>query len=226
MVSNPALEMLSSASSIPAAPAPIAAGSVPATDVPMLQSKTFGIPASATVLLALLTEVRRLIAGRGISIEDVHHSQYQEVYFFKREAESARIDIAYNGRNKVSSVAAAHLSALGGELSAVLSSLKGLPLADGGLAGVADVSFAKPFLNEFHAKLLSLCAGSGITLQKVVELQWCQRYSFAHEGAVAVYDIWYNGKDKFTKCQPVLAACSPGTLAAEMGQLLITGMQA
>ncbi|MFV7436608.1 AAA family ATPase [Pseudomonas vlassakiae] len=224
MVSNPALEMVGSTFSMPAASS--IAAPIPATEAPMLPSETFGIPASATVLLALLTEVRRLIAGRGISIEDVHHNQYQEVYFFKREAESARVNIAYNGRNKVAAVSVPCLSELGGELSAVLSALKGLPLADGGGTDIADAHFAKLFLNEFHAKVLGLCAGSGISLQKVVELQWCQRYSFARDGAVAVYDIWYNGKDQFTKCQPVVAACSPGTLVSEVGQLLTVGMQA
>jgi len=236
MVSNPALEMLGAAPSIPLAPAPAPApASAPAPSVaapavaavaPALQSETFGIPASATTLLALLAEVRRLIAGRGINIEDVLHHQYQEVYLFSREAESARIDIAYNGKSKVTGVAAPYLSELSSELIAVLAALKGLPLADGGAAGVADAHFAKPFLNELHEKVLGLCAGSGITLQKVVELQWCQRYSLARDGAVAVYDIWYNGKDQFTKCQPVVAACSPGTLAAEVGQLLMAGMQA
>lgn len=167
-----------------------------------------------------------MIAGRGVSIEEVLHHQYKEAYLFSREAESARIDITYNGRSKITGVAAPDLSELSTELSAVLAELKGLPLADGGPAGVADVHFAKQFLNEFHAKVLSLCAGSGITLQKVVEQQWCQRYSFTRDGAVAVYDIWYNGKDQFTKCQPVVAACSPGTLAAEVGQMLTAGMQA
>lgn len=228
MVANPALEMLGAAPSMLAAPAPASSVAAPASAAvaPAPQSETFGIPASATTLLALLAEVRRLIAGRGISIEDVLHHQYQEVYLFSREAESARIDITYNGRSKITGVAAPYLSELSSELSAVLAALKGLPLADGGTAGVAEAHFAKPFLNELHAKVLGLCADSGITLQKVVELQWCQRYSFARDGAVAVYDIWYNGRDQFTKCQPVVAACSPGTLAAEVGQLLTVGMQA
>ncbi|MBP2085807.1 MULTISPECIES: AAA family ATPase [Pseudomonas] len=228
MVANPALEMLGAAPSMPAAPVPAPSVAAPAfaAVAPAPQDETFGIPASATVLLALLTEVRRLIAGRGISIEDVLHHQYQEVYLFSRDGESARIDIAYNGKSKITGVAAPYLSELSGELSAVLAALKGLPLADGGTAGVADVHFAKPFLNEFHAKVLNLCADSGITLQKVVEQQWCQRYSFTRDGAVAVYDIWYNGKDQFTKCQPVVAACSPGTMVAEVGQLLTAGMQA
>jgi len=228
MVSNPALEMLGAAPSMPEAPAPAVSDGAPASApvAPAPQSETFGIPASATTLLALLAEVRRLIAGRGICIEEVLHHQYQEVYLFSREAESARIDIAYNGKSKVTGVVAPYLSELSSELGAVLAALKGFPLADGGIAGVADAHFAKPFLNEFHAKVLALCEGSGITLHKVVEQQWCQRYSFTREGAVAVYDIWYNGKDQFTKCQPVVAACSPGPLAAEVGQLITTGMQA
>lgn len=233
MVANPALEMLGAVPSMSPAPAPAPAPSVAAPAAaavaPAPLAETFGIPASATMLLALLAEVRRLIAGRGISIEDVLHHQYKEAYLFSREAESARIDITYNGRSKITGVAAPSLSGLSAELSAVLAALKGLPLAAGGAAGgadVADVHFAKPFLNEFHTKVLSLCADSGITLHKVVEQQWCQRYSFTRDGAVAVYDIWYNGRDQFTKCQPVVAACSPGTLAAEAGQLLTAGMQA
>lgn len=224
MVSNPALAMLGAVkpqeAAAPIAPPPIA----PA--VSLGESETFGIPASATLLRSLLAEVRKLIEGRGVSIEDVHHNQYQEVYYFRREAESARIDIAYNSKNKITGMAAPHLSELGAELTSLLSALKGLPLVASGESTAAEVHFSKQFLNDFHAKMLTLCDVTGITVQKVVEQQWCQRYSFARGSEVAVYDLWYNGKDQFTKCQPVITACSPGALAGEVGQLLTQGMQA
>ena len=224
MVSSPALAMLGAVkpqeTAAPAAPSPIAPTVSPG------ESATFGIPAGAPLLLSLLAEVRKLIDGRGVTIEDVFHNQYQEVYHFKREAESARIDIAYNSKNKVTGVTAPYLSDFGVELTSLLSDLKGLPLVAGGESTAAGAHFSKQFLNDLHETVLKLCEARGTTVQKVVEQQWCQRYSFSRGSEVAVYDVWYNGKDQFTKCQPVITACSPGALAGEIGQLLTEGMKA
>lgn len=188
-------------------------------------SGTFGIPESATVLLSLLAEVRKLTDGKGIVVDDVHHNQWQESYYFRREGEAARVDISYTSKNRISSVISNGLGGLGSELLGLLLPLKGRPLlANAGLS-VAQASFSKQFLNDFHDRILRLCSASGIAVQNVVEQQWSQRYSFVKDGALAVYDIWYNGKDRFTKCQPVLTACSPGPLAVTVGQLLTEGMR-
>ncbi len=188
-------------------------------------SDTFGIPESAPFLLSVLAEVRKLIDGKGIAIEEVFHNQYQEVYHFKREAEYARVNISYNGRNKIAGVASPHLTSLGAELISLLSALKGRIFA-GGDSAVADVRFAKQFLNDFHEKVLSLSSENGITVLKVVEQPWSQRYSFSKDGAVAVYEVYYNGRDQFTWCKPVINACSPGSLVSEIGLLFTKGMQA
>lgn len=225
MVSNPALELLGAAMTPEARPAASVPSSPPSTVASAQESETFGIPESATFLLSVLAEVRKLIDGKGIAVENVLHNQYQEVYHFKREAESARIDISYNGKNKITGVAAPYLEGLGAEVATQLSPLKGQPLFAGGGSAVAETRFSKQFLNDFHEKVLGLCGASGITVQKVIEQQWSQRYSFAKDGAVAVYDVWYNGKDQFTKCQPVIAACSPGPLAGAIGHLLTEGMR-
>ena len=223
MVSNPALELLKAAQpsqvATSVAPSPIAPAVLP------VASETFGIPAGATLLLSLLAEVRKLIEGRGVTIEEIHHNQYQDVYYFRREAESARIDIAYNGKNKITGVAAPYLSDFGVELTSLFSTLKGLPLVAAGRSTAAEVHFSKQFLHDFHGKMLGLCDATGINVQKVVEQQWCQRYSFARGSEVAVYDVWYNGKDQFTKCQPVITACSPGALVGAVEQLLTQGMK-
>ncbi|WP_312916488.1 ATP-dependent DNA helicase [Stutzerimonas kunmingensis] len=223
MFSNPALELLKAAQpsqvATSVAPSPIAPAVLP------VASETFGIPAGATLLLSLLAEVRKLVEERGVTIEEIHHNQYQEVYYFRREAESARIDIAYNGKNKITGVAAPYLSDFGVELTSLFSTLKGLPLVAAGRSTAAEVHFSKQFLHDFHGKMLGLCDATGINVQKVVEQQWCQRYSFARGSEVAVYDVWYNGKDQFTKCQPVITACSPGALVGEVEQLLTQGMK-
>lgn len=223
MVSNPALELLGAVKPQEAAAPVIPAAIAPA--VLPVESETFGIPSGATLLLSLLAEVRKLIVGRGVTIEDIHHNQYQEVYCFRREAESARINIAYNGKNKITGVAAPYLSDFGVELTSLFSTLKGLPLVAADRSTAAEVHFSKQFLHDFHGKMLGLCDATGINVQKVVEQQWCQRYSFARGSEVAVYDVWYNGKDQFTKCQPVITACSPGALVGEVEQLLTQGMK-
>jgi hypothetical protein len=225
MVSNPVLDLLSPEETPAAIPASPVHSSPPSTVASAKESETFGIPESATFLRSMLAEVRKLIDGKGIAVEDVFHNQYQEVYHFKRAAESARVDISYNGKNKITGVVAPHLGGLGSELAALLSLLKGKPLFAGGGSAVSETSFSKQFLNDFHEKVLGLCDSQGITIQKVVEQQWSQRYSFSKDGAVAVYDVWYNGKDRFTKCQPVITACSPGPLVGAIGHLLTEGMR-
>lgn len=185
----------------------------------------FGIPESATFLLSVLAEVRKLIDGKGILVEDVFHNQYQEVYHFKREAESVRIDISYNGKNKITGIVSSCLGGLGFEVAAMLSPLKGKPLISVDRSAVAETSFSKLFLNDFHEKVLGLCRSSGITVQHVVEQPWSLRYHFVRDGAIAVYDVWYNGRDQFTTCQPVITACTPSPLVSEIGQMLTEGMR-
>ena len=225
MVPNPALEMLGAAKTAEARPVVPVPPPQPAPASSPRDSGAFGIPESATVLLSLLAEVRRLTDGKGITIEEVLHNQWQESYHFKRGAESARVDISYTSKNKISAVASRGLEGLGSELADLLSPLKGRPLLAGGGSAIADVSFPKQFLNDFHEKVLGLCGASGITVQNVIEQQWSLRYSFAKDGAVAVYDVFYNGKDQIKKCQQVVTACSPGPLAGAVGQLLTEGMQ-
>jgi hypothetical protein len=225
MVSNPALDILGASNAVKdstVAPVP-SLQPVPVSSE--RASDTFDIPERATVLLSLLAEVRRLTDGKDIAIEDVQHNQWHESYHFKRGDAFARVDITYTSKNKISGVASRSLGDLGSELADLLSALKGRPLLSGGDPGVAEVSFPKQFLNDFHKKVLGLCGASGITVQNVVEQQWSQRYSFAKQGAVVVYDVWYNGRDQFTRCQPVVTACSPGPLLSTVGHLLTEGIQ-
>lgn len=225
MIPNPGQAMLGEAVP-PKGPSPASVPSPESSpESSSCESKTFGIPESATVLRSLLAEVCKLIDGKDIAIDDVLHNQWQESYRFKRDTESARVDISYTSRNKVSSVSSHGVGGLASELSVLLAPLKGRPLVEAGHPAVAAASFPKQFLNDFHEKILALCEVSRITVQSVVEQPWSQRYCFTKDGAVAVYDVWYNGRDQFTKCQAVVTACSPGPLSGTVGQLLTNGMQ-
>lgn len=186
----------------------------------------FGIPASASFLRSLLSAIRKLIDGKVVVIDDIHHNQYQEAYMFKRGGELARIDIGYNAKLRVAHVAAPQLTELSAELVNLLAPLKGVPLA-ASLAEVGRIAdFDKPFLNDFHQRADALCIDAGIAIRNVVEQQWSLRYTFTRGGEVAVYDLWYNGKSQFTRCSPLATACSPGALVGEVQVLLTEGMRA
>lgn len=186
----------------------------------------FGIPTSATFLRTLLNSVQKLIETKGAVINDIQHHQYQEAYVFKCGGDLARIDIGYSARCKVTHVAAPLLTELSSELVDLLEPLKRGGLISGDSGTVSDVSFRKPFLNDFHQRVNGLCAETGIVVRNVVEQQWSLRYTFAKGSEVAVYDVWYNGKDQIAKCAPLVSACSPGTLIGAVGVLLTEGMRA
>lgn len=109
LVSNPALEMLSAAMARDTPPSAAVLPLQPPLSVSQQDYSTFGIPASAPVPLSVLEEVRKLIDGKGIAIEDIFHHQWQKSYHFKRDAETARIDIAGNRKQYFRAVAAAAL---------------------------------------------------------------------------------------------------------------------
>lgn len=186
----------------------------------------FGIPAGASFLRALFAEVLKRTNAKNVVIDSIHHNQYQEAYVFRRGSEFARINVSYNAKSRVAHFATPQLTELSAELADVLAPLRGLLLATDPTESTSEVSFSKPFLNEFHQRMSGLCTDDGIDIRKAVEQQWSLRYTFAKDGEIAVYDIWYNGKDQFTKCAPLVSACSPGSLVDNVGQLLTEGMRA
>ena len=213
-------------------PAMPAAESVPSRGaVPELSAteqddqNVFGIPSSSLFLRSLLTEVRKIIDGKDILINDILHNSYQEAFIFKRGGELARINVGYNARPRVAHVAASQLTELSAELVNLLAPLKGVPLATSLAEAGREVSFDKPFLNDFHQKVKTLCTDAGIAIRNVVEQSWSLRYTFTRGGEVAVYDVWYNGRSQFRRCAPVATACSPGGLVGDIGVLLTEGMR-
>lgn len=230
LVSNPGLGLVAGTEVSKSGPAsaPMPSTGAAHSSAPDLQGDqgAFGIPESATFLRALLAAVRKRIELTAIVIDSIQHHQYKEAYVFKRGVELARVDIGYSGRCKVTHVVAPLLTELSSELLNLLMPLKGLPLDSGASGVVGDTSFSEPFLNEFHRKLTGLCTEVGIDIRHVVEQQWSLRYTFIRADEVAVYDVWYNGRGQIGKCAPLVTACSPGTLAGDVGVLLTQGVRA
>ena len=89
-----------------------------------------------------------------------------------------------------------------------------------------EFSFEEYFLNQLHQRLVPLAEERGIEIRDVVKHPWSLRYSFNRGSEVAVYDIFFNGGNRFTKCQALITACSPGDLVGDVQHMLTEGLSA
>jgi len=190
------------------------------------EQDTFGIPQSAAFLLGILRRVREILANHNIAIEGIIHHQYQEVYTFRKGDDFARIDIGYNAKDKITRITAPITSELSAAIQNALSVLVGVPVASAGAVAPETYSFDEDFLNDFHHRVVQLAAEQGIVVQNVVRHPWSLRYTFCRGSEVAVYDIFFDGKNRFTKCQSLVTACTPGQLVGEVEIMLIQGLNA
>jgi ATP-dependent exoDNAse (exonuclease V) alpha subunit len=189
-----------------------------------ITSKTFDIPSGNNFLLAVLQRVIGIAAKANAEIEHIDHKQFLEVYFFKRKEEYSRINITFNGKSRITNIHAHELSELGDELVGLLDSLKLGVIAVSNGEAINKVEFDQPFLNEFHAMILPLASVRNIEVQHVEVINYCQRYSFVRDNEIAVFNIFYNGKSQFTKCEALAKACSPGQLTKDVAVMLTEGM--
>src|SRR5699024_2669617 len=83
-------------------------------------SETYGIPEGAQFLLRVLSRIKGLVSGHGISIDGIAHHQYQEAYTFRRGNEFARVDVGYSSKEKITRVTAPTPSELSSEVQSLL----------------------------------------------------------------------------------------------------------
>lgn len=187
-------------------------------DPPEIRLKVVGMPvagagadSAASPLndfrTSVLSRVRQAIEGTGIEVDDVAHHQYQEAFYFRRDIDTARVNISYNGRFAIAAVAIPPGGSLNEQLGVLLRPLIGQSVSlsaqgAGGPDGIGSAVPSRPFLKAFHDRLLPLLEGKGIKVADLKEQAWSQRYTFAREMESAVVDIYYDGRDRLTKCMP------------------------
>jgi ATP-dependent exoDNAse (exonuclease V) alpha subunit len=227
VVANPGLGFTSNAGK------PVKNSTLPAplhmaiqTPVNTLSTNTFDIPSESLFLLSLLQRVKDIIAIAHTEIDSIDHKQYLEVYFFKRGEDFCRININYNGKSKVTNVVANNLSELSDELVRLLEPLKLGTIAVPKDCSTEELEFDQPFLNEFHLNMALLASERNIVIGGVEIINYCQRYSFIRDGDIAVFNVFYNGKSRFTKFEVLKNACSSGSLVKDVEVLLTEGMEA
>ena len=87
-----------------------------------------------------------------------------------------------------------------------------------------NIEFSKPFQNEFHQRLMILINSAGIVMNGAEEQDWALRYHFSKGNAVAVYDIFFNGKEQFTRIMAQRNKCVGPELAQEVERILTQGL--
>lgn len=177
----------------------------------------------------MLNRVREAISGTDIEIHDVAHHQYQEAFYFGRGTETARVNISYNGKFAITSVAVPPGGALDHELDDLLRPLVwqfgSSPARNPEGAGSAGSGVpSRPFLQAFHDRLLPLFDAKDIKVSDLKEQAWSQRYTFERHSETAVVDIFYDSKERITKCMPSPGKrfnVTGGKLLPEVLQILI-----
>lgn len=210
-------------------------------DPPEIRLKVVGIPVQAVddvnmtaspldaFRTSVLSRVRSATEGMGIVIDDVAHHQYQEAFYFRRDDTTARVNISYNGRFAITAVAVQPGGPLNEQLGELLRPLVGQvadPSAQGAgrMDGIGSGVPNRPFLKAFHDRLVPLLEAREIKVADLKEQAWSQRYTFARETERAVVDVFYDGRDRLTKCMPVLGkrfSAPGGKLLPEVLEILI-----
>ncbi|MFS1703328.1 hypothetical protein ACLR2L_10735, partial [Alteromonas sp. AMM-1] len=91
-------------------------------------------------------------------------------------------------------------------------------------AAATQSVFEEDFLNQFHERLTALAVQQGLATPSVQQYNYCQRYMFTRAHEVAVFNIYYNGKKQFTRCEPMNSLSTPGPLMNEVASLITQGM--
>ncbi|MCC1497937.1 AAA family ATPase [Alcanivorax sp. 1008] len=162
----------------------------------------FGIPSNSALLLAILDNINTLVSSTKFSIESIDHNQYQEAYTFRCGDELVRINISYSTKkNQVTAVNAQNVDESSSEIQGLLETLVNTPMVISSKQSQSGgFLFSEDFLNVFHDKVLHIAEENNVHVSGAEEKQWFQRYTFARDSEMAVLDIYYDGKKRFTKC--------------------------
>jgi len=163
----------------------------------------------------LEAEISERLSGTGVEIEDIAHHPYREAYFFKRGAETSRIDITYRGDWTISGVSCPRPAGFAESVMERIIPIvgrkpTGLPPRPGAVSEPT-----RPFLKSYHDRLVAALARRRISVEELREQDFAQRYRLARGSDAVDVNIFYNGRDQITNFRPVNPVPNPGpTLVA------------
>ena len=160
-----------------------------------------------------------------LTVIEALQRQYQESYTFQAGDLFAQVAIFYNGQSKITRIRALTHTDMSDDLVTLLSPLEGKLIvtnmnAKASIEEDQAQDLGEDFLNEHNALIQSRCDRHRIDLLSTVRKQWNLRYKFKREGEIAVIDIYFDSKGKFTKVNPMVSLSSSAQLLSEASSLL------
>lgn len=158
----------------------------------------------AAFRIDLLARSRAALEGSGISIDDVGHHQYQEVLYCSRGTDGCRASLSYSGKFQLRSMTIQPEGPLADHLRERIGPLVGMTLGNDVASQQKNADGPRrPFIAEFDEQLRRQLASKNIVVSSNQEHQWSLRYVTSRDGWQATIDIYFDGKNRFTRCMPI-----------------------
>jgi hypothetical protein len=190
----------------------------------------FGFVDHKQFLIDKFVELLARLDGTNIRINNIDHSQYQEIYQFSNEGQTAGIGFFYDGKERFGKVAliprlttdeALYLeiiSMVTSPFSFRLMNTSDLKSDISETASIVVNDFVSFFdsnnkhLEPLHKELGSLLNPVGIDINDIIHKSYQERYYFTKESEKACIDFWYDQVGRFTYAKPFLADCNSNSL--------------
>lgn len=167
------------------------------SDNEFCKAEEFGLTKSTPFLLEVFRRVCQKLTP-GISIKNVRHCQYCEIYVFETEGNKIQIELFYNGKNTVTKVKAKGSSLEEIKILRLLEVVIGFSL-EGSAASTTGKPFSKDFLVDFDKKIQEEARNMGLKIKGRREMQYSLRYIFYVDNDSTTIDYYFNSKNLFTK---------------------------
>ncbi len=164
-----------------------------------LTEETANTGISENTITFIEEKVKRVCEALGVDILDIQHHRYLELYTFKRNDAIQRVQIHYNGKNKITRVICVDNDVLLALMDELKKSLLNVIVYEEQDNKNQEFTFTEEFLKEFYNVLQERISTREILIIDIRHMSYCERYTFKKEENVAVIDFWYNGNKQFRR---------------------------
>ncbi|MCT8737108.1 AAA family ATPase [Glaesserella parasuis] len=168
-------------------------------------------------------KVTTVLANTHFFITQIEIKQYHDIYTISYEDQIEKFRIFYNAKNILTRIIP--LESHNSTLSNLLEKLVDLPVLEiREEATNQQITFSQDFLNEFHHLILEIMKNHNLSILDAEEKQWNIRYTFSKGDQIAVLDIYFDSKHKFTKINPIVPKSTSVEFINEITKIIIEGL--
>ena len=168
-------------------------------------------------------KVIKILANTNFFITKIEIKQYHDIYTIGYENKIEKFRIFYNAKNILTRIIP--LEGHNSTLNNLLERLVDLPVLETREDTTKQqITFNQAFLNEFHHLILEIMKNHNISILDADEKQWNIRYTFSKGEQIAVLDIYFDSKHKFTKINPIVTKSTSVEFISEITKMIIEGL--